>query len=266
MAGVIFVNGNMSETPEQQPMHDVQKFRLDVRITQTHWGSIGILGEYPTELAEKITELSREFPQIESKEAHSFSTEPGFGDARDKFVMRVVLPQDKEQVLFIKNRPFTSHVSMAWYRESKKEHRLEDASESWRDSTILNEISANRRAAALYKDYYKEELPIEKPVGFVIFKDGRKWSIFEYIPDIIPFTELSDEVIEGRQEFAGLMYERLYAVGIYAHDLSGGNVVTVRDTEHQNSLRFIIIDTETWLPMSVAKKYKLQDVADDVPI
>ncbi len=255
----------MSEAREQQSNYEYKKARLDIRIIQRPWASIGVLGEYSVDLSEKIAELSREFPEIEEREAHSFSDEPGFGDARDKFVMRVVLPQDKEQVLFIKNRPFTSHISMARYRESKKEHRLEDASESWRESTILNEISINRRAAALYKELYKEDLPIEKPVGFVIFKDGRKWSVFEYISDIIPFTELSDSIKSERQAFAYLMRKRLAVLGIYAHDLSGGNVVTVIDTEHQNSLRFIIIDTETWLPMSVAKKHKLQDVADYVP-
>lgn len=117
--------------------------------------------------------------------------------------------------------------------------------------TVAREVTMARAAAIEYHHAYGEPLSIEKPVGFAIDKEGRKWSFYERVQDTVDMSKLPESkassIRDAGVEFIKLMDKRLLAIGIDTPDLTRqwlNNILICGDHE---SPRYVLIDTEDWL-------------------
>lgn len=248
----------------------------DIINIQTGQQSIGVISEYGDEIIQAICRVAPSFADREGEDLEGY---------RDKFTITLDLPNGTSKKLMVKSKysqDFDDNAitSTRQHREEianapkfdemlranglrpgmdtplSAETKIRSERNAVRNETVLNEILATRKAAYRYKKAYGEELPIEKPVGYVVDRKGRKWVIFEYISDIADLSELDKEgasmIDEKRSKFGIEMADRLESVGVYPGDLVKNfteckNIVFTGDPEHQDSLQPVLVDTEEWL-------------------
>lgn len=246
----------------------------DLQIIQTPDQSIGVFTEYGDEIIQAICEEASHFSDSPAEDLHGH---------RDKFFFSVRLADGSEKKFIGKSKyskifGMTAVKSTAIYRGEierasefdqmlidqglqpgvdtplSSETRIRHVKDAIRNESALNEVLVSRKAAFRYKQAYGEELPLEKAVGFVVDRSGRKWTVFEFIDNIVSLHDLpgaeADVVEQKAYEFAQQMSERLQKVGIVAQDLLHGwnckNVEFTGDVHDINSLTPILVDTEEW--------------------
>jgi len=108
--------------------------------------------------------------------------------------------------------------------------------------SVIHEIIINLKAQERYKEVYHEELPIEKPLGFFIAKNGDRFVIYEYIEGARQ-PLFNPDVYDEALRFAVKFRKILKKIGIDPQDLNETNVVYQKT---EKGPKFWLIDTELW--------------------
>ena len=229
-------------------------------IRQTEWASIGVFADEPPGLLAGLAASQGLWDTL--------LPEPVPGH-RDKF--RIGIPYEGGMLALYAKAKFpagsTASEALAACREVSEaaEGYNPQFRESFRTavmwdmrrSSVVNEITVSRLAAERYLERFGESLPIERSVGFVADRTGRKWGLYELFIDLIGRGDLSDVVRAGFiragmrvhiREMAETMAERLRAVGIVSSDIMNEENIVIRgEAGKPESLSLTLVDTEDWM-------------------
>lgn len=226
-------------------------------------GVIGTFPGYP--VYEQLAELAPFFRQ-KQKVWHSgwrqkFEMELDLDGLKTPFIVKAKVESTDEELKkhqsnFAKYRLWRARLrevspdspNAAWLRE-----QIREFSKEVQFNSVVREMEMAEVAAQRYRAVYGEQLEIEKGAGFVIQNDGRKWSVYQRIMNVINFSEFSYKngaKVEARaDEYIKKMVARLQNVGIQPKDLMDrkmANVLITGDREDIEGLKFVLIDTEDW--------------------
>lgn len=254
----------LQRNSESKRTQDIETPAL--HLTQRLWGTIGVYDDSPQGLADAIDQLGPDFFRQQKPDDPEY-----ISGSRDKFATTLVLPSGNFRV-YVKEKNIYGGTAKQIYDEYRfyrrqytdylNEHKQEiedprhveilafkreDMEGALTVSSILHELRMNRLAAARYKNAYGEELPVERPFGFVVTREGRKWTIFEYIDNVVPYDwvikQVNKKVSQRYELFWHKIDSRLRIVGIFLND---ANVVMIGNPRQPDSMKFVLIDSERW--------------------
>ena len=224
-------------------------------IRQTEWASIGVFADEPPGLLAGLAASRGLWDTLlpESVPGH-----------RDKF--RMGIPYEGGTLALYAKAKFAagSTASEALAACRKVSEAAEEYHPQFRESfrtavmwdmrraSVVNEITVSRLAAERYFAHFGEPLPVERSVGFVADRTGRKWGLYELFTDLVGHTDLPVAIRAGMRvrirEMAEMMTERLRTIGIVSSDIMNEENIVIRgDMGKPESLSLILVDTEDWM-------------------
>ena len=109
--------------------------------------------------------------------------------------------------------------------------------------SICKELETIEYLREKWRDTYNEELPIEKPIGGFVAKDGDKFIFFDYVPGEMPAIESSGEIEIERQAWMLDKVERIRHFGIEPNEC---DTLVIKDSSDKG-YHFLLVDAEKWL-------------------
>ncbi len=245
---------NFNETAGRE----IETAKDNLQIVQTKECSAGVFGEYPRELAEFLANNLQAWRDAKEDETFGHrnkfrvAAELGGGLAYDLyFKSKFDKVGDGSQIIGAKEQLAVAKYEIA--EGQKSEGRKEIL---W--SSVLHELNINRDSSRRYKAKFGEDLPIEQPVGFVVDRGGRKWSIFKFIDKIIDIEKLDTTEQEKlklkAKKFVDLIAPRLKEIGINSQEIDKENhkspimenIIFVGNSEFPDQAKPMLIDSEEW--------------------
>ncbi|MBI5530380.1 MAG: hypothetical protein HY918_02660 [Candidatus Doudnabacteria bacterium] len=231
-----------------------------LHIEQTTEASAGVFVKFPKaiELAKFLAENISTWKKSQEENTYGH---------RDKFPVNASLPDGEKVKLYFKakfNKTNNEHTifgakeQMAAAKFQIAEGNAAEGHKEVRWSSVLHELKMNSEASNRYLQRFGEELPIEEPIGFVVDKQGRKWSVFKFIENIIDLKNLPENLQatynKMAKDFAINLSGRLTEIGINPQEIDKTNslspimenVVFVGDAQFPDQAKPLIIDTEEW--------------------
>ena len=185
------------------------------RIPGIPGGQIGVVKSYGQEVLQQFKKIMPNMKKLEKVRA---------GGWRKKYVGQIET----------KNGPLKFIVKQ---KANPKETKSFCVGPSFK--SVIHEIIINLDTRARYKKKYRQELLIEKPIGFFITKSGDRFIINEYIEnaELVPWGN------EQVDKFVDKINKRLNEIGIYPGDFSARHLLCQKIGRKN---KFWIIDTELW--------------------
>ena len=248
MFGRLFGSGK----PDTKKVENKETANFHFKLEKDGNGTYGVFDDYPN--AEKVIQ------ELKNSVKHFETDTSAFKQRRDKFSLQITVEGEKLNLFVkgrIKNKDFIDEENKINYPHNLPISRnsIDSFDFQRRGLSVFNELSVNREASKRYKEKFKKELKIEKPVGFFISSrledKGTRWVIFEQIQNIIDKFEIPENIIDdyGRKEsyFKNKVADELRELGIY-------NRITIGDVLGTGDIKnpvFFVLDSESWKKESI---------------